>query len=111
MRLKTLKLHNFRKFEELEIEFHQNLTVLIGANGAGKTTVLDAAAVSIGSLFTGLNGVAGPSIKAKDARVKAFPMGAMKMFNLNIQFAFMQQVLKTTKMENENAHCQVKRTK
>lgn len=76
MLLNTLILRNFRKFEKLEIGFHENVTVLIGANGVGKTTILDAAAVSIGSLFTGLDGVAGPSIKAKDAHIKAFPMGS-----------------------------------
>ena len=76
MLLKTLELHNFRKFDELEISFHKNLTVLIGTNGAGKTTVLDAAAVAVGSLFSGLSGVAGPSIRARDAHIKAFTMGS-----------------------------------
>ena len=76
MLLKTLNLHNFRKFEELEILFNEKLTVLIGTNGVGKTTVLDAAAVAIGSLFTGLSGIAGPSIKARDAHIKAFTIGS-----------------------------------
>lgn len=76
MRLETLELYNFRKFEKLEISFHEKLTVLIGTNGAGKTTILDAAAVAIGSLFTGLNGVAGLGIKARDAHIKAFSMGS-----------------------------------
>lgn len=76
MLLKTLKLHNFRKFEDLEISFNEKLTVLIGTNGVGKTTILDAAAVAVGSLFTALNGVVGPSIKSRDAHVKAFAMGS-----------------------------------
>ncbi len=76
MQLKTLKLRNFRRFEELEIAFHEKLTVLIGINGTGKSTILDAAAVAVGSLFIGFNGLAGPSIKANDALVKAFSMGS-----------------------------------
>lgn len=40
--LKTLRLENFRLFEELELDLHPNLTVLIGVNGSGKTTILDA---------------------------------------------------------------------
>lgn len=98
MLLKTLKLRNYRKFKELEIAFHENLTVLIGTNGAGKTTVLDAAAVSTGSLFTGLNGVAGPSIKAKDARVKAFPMGS----NEDVQSQYPVCVYATGSEDNKN---------
>jgi len=43
MRIKRLILHNFRGFQELDLEFSTNLaTVLIGINGAGKTSVLDA---------------------------------------------------------------------
>jgi predicted ATP-binding protein involved in virulence len=40
--LKRLELENFRGFENLALDFEDDLTVLVGANGAGKTTVLDA---------------------------------------------------------------------
>lgn len=42
VRLKRLELENFRGFEKLALEFEDDLTVIVGANGAGKTTVLDA---------------------------------------------------------------------
>ncbi len=42
MRLKRLTLKNFRGFEALDLELHPQLTVLVGANGSGKTSVLDA---------------------------------------------------------------------
>lgn len=42
VRLKRLELENFRGFEKLALDFEDDLTVLVGANGAGKTTVLDA---------------------------------------------------------------------
>lgn len=45
IRIKKLKLENFRGFEQLELEFHQDLTVLIGDNGAGKTAILDCLAI------------------------------------------------------------------
>lgn len=37
---KKIKIHNWRQFNNIEIDFHPNLTVITGANGAGKTTVL-----------------------------------------------------------------------
>jgi predicted ATP-binding protein involved in virulence len=45
VRLKRLALKRFRGFEEeLEVSFDRDLTVFIGVNGAGKSTILDAAA-------------------------------------------------------------------
>ena len=45
MRVSSLQLTNFRGFDEATIDFHPRLTVLVGVNGAGKTSVLDALAV------------------------------------------------------------------
>lgn len=42
VRLKRLELENFRGFETLDLDFEDDLTVLVGPNGAGKTTVVDA---------------------------------------------------------------------
>jgi energy-coupling factor transporter ATP-binding protein EcfA2 len=44
MRLRSLQLRNFRGFEQLDLTFHDRLTVLVGVNGSGKTSVLDALA-------------------------------------------------------------------
>ncbi|MGH9545964.1 MAG: AAA family ATPase [Terriglobales bacterium] len=41
MIFKRLRIANWRQFRELDISFHERLTVLTGANGAGKTTVLN----------------------------------------------------------------------
>lgn len=37
-------LENFRGFEHLAVEFHERLTLLVGANGSGKTSLLSATA-------------------------------------------------------------------
>jgi predicted ATP-binding protein involved in virulence len=47
MKLNKLTLKNFRCFEHLELDLHPQLTVLIGDNGDGKTTILDAARVAL----------------------------------------------------------------
>ena len=35
-----LKISGWRQFREIEINFHDRLTILTGTNGAGKSTVL-----------------------------------------------------------------------
>src|SRR3954466_5322597 len=44
MRLNSLRLLNFRQHADSYIEFHDGLTGIIGANGSGKTTILEAIA-------------------------------------------------------------------
>ncbi|MGF1463763.1 MAG: AAA family ATPase [Maricaulaceae bacterium] len=38
--LSRIKLRQWRQFDEIDIEFHPRLTVLTGANGTGKSTIL-----------------------------------------------------------------------
>ncbi len=42
MQLRQLKLTHVRIFEQAEFEFHPGMNLLVGINGAGKSTVLDA---------------------------------------------------------------------
>lgn len=44
MKLKSLTLSNFRGFEQLDLEFHDTLTVIAGVNGSGKSGILKALA-------------------------------------------------------------------
>ncbi len=44
MRLRTLSLENYRGFAQLELAFHPSVTVLVGVNGAGKSSILAAIA-------------------------------------------------------------------
>ena len=48
MRIDRLELRNFKKFVAFELSLHRQFTLLIGENGAGKTSVLDALAVALG---------------------------------------------------------------
>ena len=42
MKLKSLKLENFRQHEDSYLEFNDGITVINGTNGSGKSTVLEA---------------------------------------------------------------------
>ncbi|WP_291135453.1 ATP-binding protein [Flavobacterium sp. UBA7663] len=48
MYLKKTKLTNFRSYESIEIEFDQNLNVIIGKNDIGKSTILEALDIFFG---------------------------------------------------------------
>lgn len=48
MRIDQLHLKNFRKFSDLTLDLHPHFTLLVGGNASGKTTILDALAVSLG---------------------------------------------------------------
>ncbi len=48
MRIDRLELRNFKKFAALTLDLHPQFTLLIGENGSGKTSVLDALAVALG---------------------------------------------------------------
>jgi energy-coupling factor transporter ATP-binding protein EcfA2 len=51
MRIEQILLHNFKLFNDKEIEFSPHFNVLIGDNATGKTTILDALAILLGSYF------------------------------------------------------------
>lgn len=51
MRLKTISIKNFKCFENEAIELHPKLNILMGNNGTGKTSLLEAFRILIGSLY------------------------------------------------------------
>jgi predicted ATP-binding protein involved in virulence len=59
MKLQTLTMENFRACEQLELELGSRLTVLLGNNGSGKTSVLDGIAIGLGAVLTHLPSVSG----------------------------------------------------
>lgn len=49
MLLRQVQLQNFRAFEEVALDLDEQLTVLVGRNAAGKTTLLEGIAVALGA--------------------------------------------------------------
>jgi len=68
MKLKSIKIENFRAIKELELPLHPWLTVLHGDNAAGKTALLDALAVGLGPILTHLPEISGIGFKRHDLR-------------------------------------------
>lgn len=68
MKLETLKFNNFRRFRQLQISFHPELTVLVARNGEGKTSILDAATIALSSFVGAFDLGKSKAINHKDAR-------------------------------------------
>lgn len=51
MKLRSLTLSNFRGIRDLTLEFSDHVNVLAGVNGAGKTAILDCAAIMLSRLY------------------------------------------------------------
>lgn len=47
MKLKEIRLKNFRCYEDLTVPLHEQLTVLVAPNGQGKTAILDAISIAL----------------------------------------------------------------
>jgi len=81
MKLENISLRNFRRYENARFHFHPQFTVLIGDNGKGKTTVLDAIAVMLGTYFLGSKIKTGQSVlKKDDARLVIREIGGQVFF-------------------------------
>lgn len=78
MYIRELTLQNFRGFDNIKVIFHPNLTVIVGANGSGKTSIMEGAAIAISTIFVKMDGVSGRGIDKSQAHLKAFSVGSTK---------------------------------
>lgn len=73
MKLRNVRIENFRCFDSLSVELDPDLTVFVGVNGAGKTAVLDAIGIVLGQVVQRLSAAEqrlhAPGIKDTDFRV------------------------------------------
>lgn len=76
MRIDSLLLQNFKGFTQRELSFHPQFNLVVGENGTGKTSLLDALAVAVGSWFLGVSGVDTRHIYPYEVRLQGFPSEA-----------------------------------
>lgn len=68
MKLSRIRLQNYRRFEEFEMVFHPQLTVIAARNGQGKTTILEAIAIALGPFIGAFDSGRAEHIRRTDAR-------------------------------------------
>lgn len=74
MKINKIQIQNFKCFEDVSIELHPRLNVLMGNNGTGKSSLLEAFRILIGSLYLGYdkydNKIVMPGIVKDDIRLR-----------------------------------------
>lgn len=73
LRLNSLSIQNYRRFDSLNIEFHERLTVVVARNGCGKTAALDAIAVALGPFIGAFDNGKGVHFATSDVRLARNP--------------------------------------
>lgn len=78
MNVRSLGIKNFRCFDNAYMYFHPQFNLIVGINGTGKTAILEALRIMIGSLFLRVDKVAdkisSPSIAKDDVRLASLEM-------------------------------------
>lgn len=71
MRLRRVRLQNFRGFTDLTLDLNDTggFTLLVGVNGAGKTSILDGVAVALGAWLLGFRGAKARHITRDEMRL------------------------------------------
>ncbi|MBN3923910.1 AAA family ATPase [Nostoc sp. NMS4] len=82
MRLKQLALTQFRGFEQVTFDFHPGMNLLVGINGVGKSTVLDALRILLSQVL--------PKFTASKSKLIPFKTSDIKInrdaFTAKLQF-------------------------
>ncbi len=73
MNVKKININNYRSIIDASFEFDSSLNVFVGVNGSGKTTILDALAISLSWLVNRIQreSVSGKHISENDIRNQA----------------------------------------
>jgi len=80
MRIDRLEIENFKKFTRRTFTLHPQFTLLVGDNGTGKTSVLDALAVALGLWHKVAPGSGWRNILTEEIRLDPFRAGDRVLF-------------------------------
>ncbi len=89
MIISSITIKNFRLYKDVSIIFDKKLSVIIGKNGVGKSGVLDAVSIALGSYLAGFDDISVSGISQDDVRLMTFQTGSsietQKQYPVEIQ--------------------------
>ncbi len=68
MQIEKIAIKNFKGVKDIELEFTSGVNLLIGDNGVGKSSILEAIAIAIFRMLRGIKGVPTKNISQEDIR-------------------------------------------
>lgn len=71
LKVSEVSVTNFRGYTNFKVAMHPSLSVLVGENGAGKTSILEAVACGLGPFLTAMPEAKGKLIKKTDIHVSS----------------------------------------
>ncbi len=77
MYFEKIEIENFRSIVSMELNFKPGVNLLIGDNGVGKTSILDAIVIALGGYLNGVNGVSAKNIVMADVRLNTVNVGSV----------------------------------
>ena len=93
MNISSMYLKNFRCFKNFYVDFNSQITVFVGGNGSGKTSILDAIAIFLGQILSiyeknkrSVIANTDVSIGAKEVEIKFVNSFAGKKYNFGLCF-------------------------
>lgn len=73
MRIKNVDIKNFRCYEVAKLDLHPHINIMVGVNGTGKTSVLEAIRILLGGIYCEIdkveNKILMPAITEDDVRL------------------------------------------
>lgn len=72
MRIDQLIIDNYKGFKHREFQFHPQFNLIVGVNGKGKTSLLDALSIAVGSWFLGFAGCNARHIRSQEVLLAHF---------------------------------------
>jgi len=106
MKIKHITIQNFKGFEKEAFFLNPNITVLIGDNGSGKTTVLEALSFVLGTFFLGVDGVSSRSLQQNEKRRVAISPDNTEVqlpFSISVQHSLASQDFSWTRGTNKKS--------
>ena len=85
MQLQSIRINNFKGIEDVTVNFKAGFNILIGNNGVGKTTLLEAITVGLGGFLAGISEITTPNIVADEIRMESKLSGDG---SYNIQYVY-----------------------
>lgn len=70
-----MEVENFKNFKRRTFTFNERFTLLVGDNGTGKTSVLEALGVGLGGFLAGIDGIATRNIYTQEIRTEGDKVG------------------------------------